>query len=135
MRRLRNHPIASQSPFILYGQIPEIVPADLSPASGLAMGMTGFVLKSPNQQTLFDTINTLCPADTTGAILIVDDDPEVRAAHQIWVERGLPGCSILLAEDGESALSRRPRSNARYPALAAGAGGHFEQQTAGAGRC
>ena len=105
MRRLRNHPIASQSPFILYGQIPEIVPADLSPASGLAMGMTGFVLKSPNQQTLFDTINTLCPADTTGAILIVDDDPEVRAAHQIWVERGLPGCSILLAEDGESALS------------------------------
>ncbi len=41
----------------------------------------------------------------SGMILIVDDDPEVRAAHQALVEAGLPGCAVRTAENGESALA------------------------------
>jgi YesN/AraC family two-component response regulator len=36
--------------------------------------------------------------------LIVDDDQEVRSAHQLVVENGLPGFPIRLAEDGKTAL-------------------------------
>jgi len=100
VRRLRHHPTTCLSPFILYGQLPE---SD-SPTPTLAFGMTGFVAKSPNPQTLLETVNALCPANSTGPILIVDDDPEVRAAHQALVEQGLPGCAIRVAENGETAL-------------------------------
>jgi signal transduction histidine kinase/DNA-binding LacI/PurR family transcriptional regulator/AraC-like DNA-binding protein len=100
VRRLRHHPTVSLSPFILYGQLPE----STSPAPALAFGMTGFVAKSPNLQTLLETVNALCPENSTGPILIVDDEPAVRAAHQALVEQGLPGCAIRMAENGETAL-------------------------------
>ena len=101
VRRLRNHPAASQSPFILYGQLPK---SETGPPA-LALGVTSFVVKSPNQQSVLETINALCPSPSTGAILIVDDDPQVRAAHLAIVEQGLPGCSIRTAADGEAALA------------------------------
>ncbi len=97
VRRLRHHPTVSQAPFILYGQRPESAPGSL--------GLTGFVTKSPNQQSVLETINALCPSPSIGTILIVDDDPRVRAAHQAIVQQGFPGCNIRSAADGVSALN------------------------------
>jgi signal transduction histidine kinase/DNA-binding LacI/PurR family transcriptional regulator/AraC-like DNA-binding protein/CheY-like chemotaxis protein len=96
MRRLRNHPIANLAPVIIYGHPPE--------TGSPGLGPTGFVAKSPNPQTLLDALNVLCPAEPTATILIVDDDSEIRAAHQKLVEQGLPGCQVRLAESGEVAL-------------------------------
>jgi signal transduction histidine kinase/DNA-binding LacI/PurR family transcriptional regulator/AraC-like DNA-binding protein/CheY-like chemotaxis protein len=100
VRRLRSHPIVSQAPFILYGQLPE----SESGPSTLAFGLTGFVAKSPNQQSILETINALCPSPSAGMILIVDDDPQVRAAHQAVVQQGFPGCNIRIAADGVAGL-------------------------------
>lgn len=97
VRRLRHHPSISQAPFIVYGQQPY--------GSSLALGLTSFVVKSPNRQTLLDTLNTLCPANTAGTLLIVDDDSEARLSLQSLVEHGLPGCTTHQAEDGETALA------------------------------
>lgn len=97
VRRLRSHPALSLAPVIVYGQPPE------SNLSG--PGLTGFVTKSPNPQTLLDTINALCPENPSTSILIVDDDPEVRAAHKRLVEQGLPGYPVQIAENGETALA------------------------------
>jgi signal transduction histidine kinase/AraC-like DNA-binding protein len=94
VRRLRHYPTLSQAPFILYGQLPEE-----------QVGLTGFVVKSSNPKTLLETLNALSPTQKTGPVLIVDDDPQVRAAHKALVEEGLPGYSISLAEDGEAALA------------------------------
>ncbi len=102
VRRLRHHPTVSQAPFILYGQQPQ---SD-SGGQKLSAGMTSFVLKSPQQQTLLDTINTLCPAQPAGSILIVDDDPQVRQSYLDLVQEGFPNCSIRLAENGENALKQ-----------------------------
>jgi signal transduction histidine kinase/DNA-binding LacI/PurR family transcriptional regulator/AraC-like DNA-binding protein len=98
VRRLRHYPNLSQAPFILYGQL-----ADPSTGSG-QLGMTGFVVKSANTRTLLEAVIAMSPAQGTGPILIVDDDSQVREAHQALVEEGLPGYPIRLAEDGERAL-------------------------------
>lgn len=94
VRRLRHYSNLSQAPFILYGQL-----------ARTAVGMTGFITKSSNQETLLDTIIAMSPAQGTGPILIVDDDPRVRETHKALVENALPGYSIYLAENGEIALA------------------------------
>jgi AraC-like DNA-binding protein len=93
VRRLRHYPALNQTPFILYSEEAQTV------------GLTGFLVKSPDNQTLLDAINALCPAQSTSPVLIVDDDPQIRAAHQALVENGLPGCPIQTAENGEKALA------------------------------
>ncbi len=102
MRRLRHYPNLGQALFILYGQL--IDSATLSPVAG-QVGMTGFVVKSSNMRTLLDAVIAMSPAQGTGPILIVDDDPEVRALHKKLVEEGLPNYPIRLAENGEVALA------------------------------
>jgi len=99
VRRLRHYPNLSQAPFILYGQ-----PADPSTGSG-QVGITGFVVKSSNTETLLDALIAMSPAQGAGPILIVDDDPQIRATHKKLVEEGLPNCPIRLAENGEVALA------------------------------
>jgi signal transduction histidine kinase/DNA-binding LacI/PurR family transcriptional regulator/CheY-like chemotaxis protein len=94
VRRLRHYPNLSQAPFILYDQL-----------AGDQMGMTGFVVKSTNTQSLLDAIIALNPGQAAGPVLIVDDEPQVRQSHRMLVERGLPGCPIRLAENGEAALA------------------------------
>jgi YesN/AraC family two-component response regulator len=69
------------------------------------MGMTGFVVKSPNTKTLLDAILTMSPTQGAGPILIVDDDPQVRETHKKLVEEGLPGFPVLLTQNGETALT------------------------------
>lgn len=53
-----------QSPFILYAQA--------------QLGLTSIVIKPGSSQALLDALNTACPAQATGSILIVDDDPRTR---------------------------------------------------------
>jgi YesN/AraC family two-component response regulator len=89
----------SEAPFILYGH-----PLQAEADKPQAPGLTGFVVKSSNTQTLLDAILSICPDQATGPILIVDDDQEVRSAHQLVVENGLPGFSVRLAGNGETAL-------------------------------
>lgn len=106
VRRLRSHPTLSLAPVLIYGQPPE--------SASPTLGLTGFVAKSPSPQTLLDTLNALCPADSSASILIVDDDAEIRVAHRKLVEQAFPGCRVRLAEDGESALAQM---EAEVPAL------------------
>ena len=94
VRRLRHYPNLSQTPFILYGQLAEE-----------HVGMTGFLVKSPDSQTLLDAVTALSPAQGTGSVLIVDDDAQVREAHKALVETGLPGYLVRCASDGETALA------------------------------
>ncbi len=93
VRRLRHYPSLSQAPFILYGKLQDEV------------ALTGFVVKSSNPQTLLDAVTALDPDRGAGCVLIVDDDPQVRAAHKAVIEDGLPGYSVRLADGGESALA------------------------------
>ena len=94
VRRLRHYPNLSQAPFILYGQSVEG-----------QVGMTGFVVKSSNTETLLDAIIAMSPTQVSGPVLIVDDDPNVRESHQTLVKDGLPGFSVRLAEDGKTAVA------------------------------
>jgi AraC-like DNA-binding protein len=94
VRRLRHYPNLSQAPFILYGQLEKD-----------QMGMTGFLVKSSNTETLLDVIIAMSPTQASGPVLIVDDDPKIREAHRELVKNGLPGFPVQLAEDGEKALA------------------------------
>ena len=94
VRRFRHYPNLSQAPFILYGQLEEE-----------QVGITGFIVKSSNTKTLLDTVIAMSPAQGAGPILIVDDDPQIRATHKKLVEEGLPNYPIRLAENGEAALA------------------------------
>jgi YesN/AraC family two-component response regulator len=99
VRRMRHYPQLAQTPFILYGQ-------EVEGESGMsAAGLTGFVVKSTEGQTLLEAINALSPVQAAGLILIVDDDPQARISHKGIVEDGLPGCRVTLAENGEAALA------------------------------
>ena len=99
VRRLRHYPHLSQAPFILYGQ-------SIEPSTDLEkVGMTGFIVKSSNTETLLDAIISMSPTQASGPVLIVDDDAQVREAHSALVKDGLPGFAIQSAEDGEKALA------------------------------
>ena len=101
IRRLRHWPHLTQIPFILYGG-KEISGQG---AASLTGGLTGFMVKSVNEYSLIDLIETICPVQTVGPVLIVDDDPQTRASHKKIVEDGIPDCQIWMAENGEAALS------------------------------
>jgi signal transduction histidine kinase/AraC-like DNA-binding protein len=101
IRRLRHFAKLAQTPFILYGQGKQNDPDVPSPT----IGLTGFVIKSANNQTLLDMIESLSPVQATGSILIVDDDPQVCNDHKAMVEKGLPGYRVRTAGSGETALT------------------------------
>ena len=96
VRRTRNHPRLSQLPFILYGQ---------GESAKRSIGPTGVVTKPISAPTLLDAINALSPQEMTGPILIVDDDPVARQAHQNVIAQGLPGYPISAVNDGAAALA------------------------------
>jgi signal transduction histidine kinase/DNA-binding LacI/PurR family transcriptional regulator/AraC-like DNA-binding protein len=101
VRRFRGHPLLSQAPVILYGQAKKKSGSEVE----LTLGLTSFLDKSAGVQALVETINTMRLAQAAGPVLIVDDDPEVRAAHQALVLKGMPGFPVRTAGDGEAALS------------------------------
>jgi signal transduction histidine kinase/DNA-binding LacI/PurR family transcriptional regulator/AraC-like DNA-binding protein len=97
VRRLRHYPGLSRVPFVLFGQ-------SEADKLGTSAAMTGFVLKSGDNQPLLAALDALYPLQAGGPILIVDDESQVRATHQSLVENALPTYPIRLAEDGASAL-------------------------------
>jgi signal transduction histidine kinase/AraC-like DNA-binding protein len=99
VRRLRHYPNLSDLPFLLYGQ-----PTHHPAPSADAVGTTGFVIKSSNTKTLLDAVIALSPAQGTGPILIVDDDPQICESHRKLLEENLEGYPVRLAESGEAAL-------------------------------
>jgi signal transduction histidine kinase/AraC-like DNA-binding protein/DNA-binding response OmpR family regulator len=96
VRLMRNHPRLSHLPFILYGQCE---------AAKCSIGLTSVVTKPINPPTLLDAIEALNPQEMTGPILIVDDDPVARQAHQNIIAQGLPGYPICAVSDGAAALA------------------------------
>ena len=100
VRRLRHWHLFTRIPFILYGRREPVGNGTQLQPSGL----TGFMVKSADEQNLLDMIETLCPVQANGAVLIVDDDPKALANHKAIVEEGLPGCKACLAQNGEAAL-------------------------------
>ena len=102
VRRLRHHPAVNLVPFIIYAQ----QPASDSDQPALSVGLTSFVVKSAQAGSLLEAINTLCPTQSAGSILIVDDDPQVRQDHRDLVSEGFPSYTIHLAETGENALEQ-----------------------------
>ncbi|MFZ5919214.1 MAG: substrate-binding domain-containing protein [Chloroflexota bacterium] len=98
IRRLRNHPRLCQAPFILYGQ-------GSGKQTHLSIGMTNFVVKPMNGDTLMEAINSICPSADAGPILVVDDDPQILALYREIVTRGCPGYAICTAADGAAAVA------------------------------
>jgi signal transduction histidine kinase/AraC-like DNA-binding protein/CheY-like chemotaxis protein len=101
VRRFRAHPLLGQAPVILYGQTRKEDGGDIS----LTLGLTSFIDKSSGSPALLASIRAASTSQPSGPVLIVDDDPEVRSAHQALVLNGLPGFSIRTASDGEAALA------------------------------
>jgi CheY-like chemotaxis protein len=89
----------AQLPFILYG-------AEQPAAPDSGIGLTNFLVKPLNQQTLLDSINALRPAMASAPVLIVDDDPQARELYAQLVTRVLPGYPVHTAENGAVALER-----------------------------
>ena len=96
VRRIRNHPRLSQLSFILYSQ---------NKSAQGSIGLTNVVTKPINAPTLLEAIAALHPQKMKGPILIVDDDPVARQAHQQMITQGLPGYPICAVNDGAAALS------------------------------
>ncbi len=97
LRRLRHYSGLSRIPFMLFGQTG-------NEKSESAVALTGFVLKSGDNQPLITALEVLHPLHVKGPILIVDDEPQVRASHQSLVEIAFPNYPIRFAEEGTSAL-------------------------------
>jgi signal transduction histidine kinase/DNA-binding LacI/PurR family transcriptional regulator/AraC-like DNA-binding protein len=98
IRRLHNHPRSRQFPFILYGRAQ---PED----AALPISLTGFTVKPVLERSLLDMINATAPSASTGSILIVDDDARARERYRNIVSKGIPGCPVRTAGDGETALT------------------------------
>lgn len=97
VRRLRHYPALSRMPFMLFGQSEGEKPES-------AAALTGFVLKSGDNQPLLAALESFNPLRGGGSILIVDDEAKARVEHQSLVERVLPGYPVRLAKDGYQAL-------------------------------
>jgi signal transduction histidine kinase/DNA-binding LacI/PurR family transcriptional regulator/AraC-like DNA-binding protein len=96
IRRLHNHPQLSQTPFILYQ--PEV-------AGEVAAGLTSLVVKPASSQALWEAIRPTVPQETTGSVLIVDDDAKARQLACEAVSKGLPEYAIRTAEGGPAGLA------------------------------
>jgi len=96
IRRLQNHPQLNQTPFILYQQ----------EADGEATaGLTSLVVKPASSQALWEAIRPTAPRETTGSVLIIDDDAKARRLAQAAVSKGLPEYTIRTADGGEAGLA------------------------------
>lgn len=88
---IRNQPEFCHLPFIFYDQ------DDESPS-----GLTNVLTKPINIKTVSEYIHSL--HSSSGPVLIIDDDPEIRTLYYRLVNEALPGFNILTAEDGMSGL-------------------------------
>ncbi|GAB4529681.1 MAG: substrate-binding domain-containing protein [Anaerolineae bacterium] len=96
IRRLHNHPQLSQTPFILY-----------QPEAGgeVAAGLTSLIVKPASSQALWEAIRSAVPQETTGSVLIIDDDAKARQLACEAVSKGLPEYTIRTADGGAAGLA------------------------------
>jgi len=66
---------------------------------------TGLLLKPLGDELLLDALSDLDPNTPDGSILIVEDDPHVRAQHRRLIAQHFPGYSIRDVGDGRAALA------------------------------
>jgi AraC-like DNA-binding protein len=98
IQKLRSHPQWCQLPFILYNQEHDTTAESSS-------GLTNFLLKPWSGSTLSDAISALRPAEHSGAILVVDDDPQARDMYQRLVATELPDYTVHTVDGGAAALA------------------------------
>jgi signal transduction histidine kinase/AraC-like DNA-binding protein/ABC-type sugar transport system substrate-binding protein len=98
IQRLRSHPQLCNLPFILYSQ-------EEGGNSSLKTGITDVVMKPINGKTLIEMLETIRPRGVSGALLIVDDDPQACQLYRRLAADALPGCPIITAENGIVALA------------------------------
>ncbi len=96
IRWLHNHPDLSQVPFILYQQ---------EGGDEAVTGLTSLVVKPVSSQALWEAIRPAVPQQTTGSILIIDDDLNARRLAYEAVSKGLPEYAVRTAEGGEAGLT------------------------------
>ena len=96
MRRLYNHPLLSQTPFLLYQRLTR---------GGTAAGLTSLAVKSASSDSIWKALEPAVPRGAHSSVLIVDDDPQARAMVRAAVSEGMPDLVIHEAVDGNAALA------------------------------
>lgn len=110
IQQVRSHPQMCQIPFMLFrtettaDTASETVNNTAGDATRAAR-MTNILVKPLKANTLADLIQSLQPTPAGGAILIVDDDPQARAAYLRLIAAQFPGFPVVTAEDGGMALA------------------------------
>jgi len=95
-QNLRTHPQLGQVTFILYGA---------TGPDAAELGITSFIAKPAPAQTLQDLLQAMCLGQATGALLIVDDNPQAIELYRSIAAKSLPHCRIQIAHDGAAAIA------------------------------
>src|SRR5262249_54932622 len=96
LQNLYSHPALCEVPFLLFGRTARKEPQTT---------MTNIRPKPVRSKTLLGLINEIYVDDTTGSILIVDDDPDARAYLEDIVSRQLQTYKTKTAPSGREALA------------------------------
>ena len=97
IEQLRQHPQFCLLPFMVYRQ---------EPATGhLIDGLTNVFIKPLSETKLVDAVQALQPLDSSGSILIVDDDAHTRLFYERLLGQALPSYTIDTAEHGAAAMT------------------------------
>ncbi len=96
IQRMRYYPQLSNLPLVLFEQ---------ENPCGPGVGVTNVLMKPFHRKNLTDLLESLRPQADSGAILVIDDDPQARMLYQQIIEETFPGASVLSAEDGAQAIT------------------------------
>jgi AraC-like DNA-binding protein len=77
----------------------------LPATSGQAAGGITVLMKPAPTRAMLGAIGELQPLGRTGTVLIVDDDPDARAAYARLVAEALPACRVQTAQHATEALT------------------------------
>ncbi|MEX2160955.1 MAG: substrate-binding domain-containing protein [Anaerolineales bacterium] len=95
IHRLHNHPRLKNLSVLLF---------EANKGTPAAAGLTTLVLKSANEQSLWEGLSPALPDQTKGSVLIIDDEAGARRQAYEAVKKGMPHWSIRTAEDGATGL-------------------------------
>jgi hypothetical protein len=108
LESLRDHPIVSRLPFLMFGEDPAKAPGRSAPGS-----CTG---KPGAANSLLDVIDTLRPVSVSGPILIVDNDRHACEMYRRMAAKVLPQYQVDVVYSGHQAIERLMRTTlSRFP--------------------